>query len=121
MTMAGIGCTKPEAGVMQTNPATAPEQAPSTLGLPRKIHSMPAQASAAAAAEKCVAAKALAAVASEASSLPALKPNQPTHSKAAPSVVYVKLCGGIGSCPKPSRLPISRQKMSAETPELMWT
>ena len=46
---------------MQTSPATAPEQAPSTLGLPRVIHSMPAQATAPAAAEKWVAAKALAA------------------------------------------------------------
>ena len=48
---AGIGCTNPAAGVMQTRPATAPEQAPSTLGLPRVIHSMPAQATAPAAAE----------------------------------------------------------------------
>ena len=43
---AGIGVTKPAAGVMQTNPATTPEQVPSTLGLPRMIHSMagPSQA-----------------------------------------------------------------------------
>ena len=80
MTSAGIGLTKPEAGVMQTRPATAPEHAPSTVGLPRVIHSMPAQASAPAAAAKCVAQKALAARPSAASALPALKPNQPTHS-----------------------------------------
>ena len=72
---------------MQTSPATTPEQAPSTLGLPRMIHSMPAQVSPPAAAAKCVAAKALAASPSAASALPALKPNQPTQSIAAPMAV----------------------------------
>ncbi len=59
MTSAGMGLTKPAAGVIHTSPATAPEAAPSTLGLPRVIHSMTAQATAPAAAEKCVTAKAL--------------------------------------------------------------
>ena len=40
-----------------------------------------------AAAEKCVTMNALAANPSDASSLPALKPNQPTHSIAAPIAV----------------------------------
>ena len=35
MTSAPVGSTKPEAGVMATRPATAPEMMPSTLGLPR--------------------------------------------------------------------------------------
>ena len=99
MAKAGIGCTKPEAGVMHTNPATTPEQVPSTLGLSRVNHSMTAQASPPAAAAKCVAAKAAAACSVAARALPALKPNQPTHSRAAPAVVYVRLCGGIGSVP----------------------
>src|SRR5262245_38960874 len=119
--IAGIGCTYPEAGVMQTNPATAPEAAPNTLGFPRVNHSIAAQDSAPAAAAKCVTQKALAARPSDASSLPALKPNQPTHSMAAPSTVYVKLCGGIGSLPYPSRLPITRAQIKADTPELMCT
>ena len=34
MTSAGKGCTKPEAGVMATSPATAPEMAPRAVGLP---------------------------------------------------------------------------------------
>ena len=34
-----MGFTNPEAGVMATRPATAPEIAPSTLGLPFLIHS----------------------------------------------------------------------------------
>jgi len=35
MTSADIGVTNPEAGVMPTSPATAPEIAPSTVGFPR--------------------------------------------------------------------------------------
>src|ERR1700687_4617094 len=33
------GPTKPDAGVMATRPATAPVQMPTTVGLPRRIHS----------------------------------------------------------------------------------
>ena len=84
---------------MQTSPATAPEQAPRALGLPRVIHSISGQAIAPAAAENCVAAKALAAKPLALRALPALKPNQPTHSSTAPIIVYVRLCGGIGSLP----------------------
>ena len=71
MTNAGIGCTKPEAGVIQTNPATAPEAVPKMLGLPRAIHSVKAQVTAPAAAEKCVTTKALAAESFAAPALPA--------------------------------------------------
>src|SRR5262245_39904027 len=85
--IAGIGWTYPEAGVMQTRPATAPDAAPSTLGLPRVIHSMPAHESVPAAAAKWVTQNALAAKPSDANSLPALNPNQPTHSMAAPRTV----------------------------------
>ena len=35
--IADIGCTKPAAGVMQTKPATAPDDAPSTVGRPRDV------------------------------------------------------------------------------------
>src|ERR1700686_5264142 len=35
-----IGPTKPEAGVMATRPATAPEQMPITVGLPFRNHSI---------------------------------------------------------------------------------
>src|SRR3974390_3151607 len=38
------GPTKPEAGVMATSPATAPEQMPITVGLPFMIHSTTIQA-----------------------------------------------------------------------------
>src|SRR5262250_1390236 len=50
MIKAGIGVTNPEAGVIATSPATAPEIPPRTLGLPLRIHSAPAQPTAAAAA-----------------------------------------------------------------------
>src|SRR5262252_7194391 len=39
MHIAPIGPTKPEAGVMATRPATAPEQMPMTVGLLRCAHS----------------------------------------------------------------------------------
>src|ERR1019366_2092398 len=92
---AGKGLTKPDAGVIATKPATAPEMPPSTLGLPVLSHSAASQVSAAAAAPKCVATNALVARGEEAKALPALKPNQPTHSKHAPTTLSTILCGRI--------------------------
>src|SRR4051794_29004641 len=94
---AGIGCTKPDAGVIATSPATAPEIAPSTLGLPPLIHSATTQPSVAAAAPKWVATKALVASPEAARALPALNPNQPTHSRLAPMKLRTRLCGFIAS------------------------
>src|SRR6266853_2244969 len=74
---AGNGLTNPEAGVMATSPATAPEIAPNTLGLPFLSHSASIQPRVAAAAPKYVATNALVARLDAASALPALKPNQP--------------------------------------------
>src|SRR5262245_19161156 len=99
MTMADTGPTKPAAGVIATSPATAPEAAPSTVGLPRVIHSVNIQPSAAAAAPVLVARKAVAARPLASSALPALNPNQPTHSRAAPTTVRGRLCGCIGWWP----------------------
>ena len=84
MISAGPGSTKPEAGVIATRPATAPEAAPSTLGLPLTIHSANIQASAAAAVATWVAVIAMPARPLAATAEPALKPNQPTHSSEAP-------------------------------------
>src|SRR3972149_10938169 len=84
---AGIGVTNPEAGVMQTKPATTPEHVPKMVGLPRKTHSIPAHVRPAAAAAKWVAQNALAASPLAASALPALNPNQPTHNIVAPTAV----------------------------------
>src|SRR5262252_2828683 len=96
ITSAGIGPTKPAAGVMATRPATAPEIAPSALALPFLNHSAMLQPQAAAAAPKCVATNALEASELAESALPALKPNQPTHSRHAPMKLKTRLCGGIG-------------------------
>src|ERR1700743_28336 len=78
------GSTKPEAGGMATRPATAPEIAPSTDGLPLVIHSANIQASAAAAVAICVTAIAIPARPLAATAEPALNPNQPTHSSEPP-------------------------------------
>src|ERR1700754_3562093 len=84
MISAPPGSTKPEAGVMATRPATAPEIAPSTDGLPLAIHSANIQASAAAAVAICVTVIAIPARPFAATAEPALNPNQPTHSIDAP-------------------------------------
>src|SRR5580692_5582047 len=94
---AGIGPTNPAAGVIATKPATEPEIAPNTLGLPLRIHSAPAQPIAAVAAAKCVATNALVAKLPALKALPALKPNQPTHSRQAPMKLNTTLCGIMGS------------------------
>ena len=99
MASASIGCTKPEAGVMATRPATAPAHAPTTLGFRLKIQLSIIQVNAAAAAAVFVTTKALTACAFAAPALPALKPNQPNHRMAVPSTMYVMLLGSIGSEP----------------------
>src|SRR3954452_174704 len=78
------GSTKPEAGVIATRPATAPEMQPRTEGLPLATHSANIQASAAAAVAICVTAIAMPARPFDATAEPALKPNQPTQSSDAP-------------------------------------
>src|SRR5579871_6655432 len=118
---AGNGLTKPEAGVIATRPATAPEIAPRTLGLPLCTHSANIQPSTAAAVAKCVATNALVASPDAATALPALNPNQPTHNKQAPITLSTTLWGFIGSDPKPLRLPRYSAQTSAETPELICT
>src|ERR1700677_3622811 len=109
MSSAGNGCTKPEAGVMATKPATHPEMPPSTLGLPLCIHSAASQPNAAAAAPKWVATNALVARDDAANALPALKPNQPTHSRQAPMKLSTKLCGFMATVGYPTRFPRSEE------------
>src|SRR6476620_3765099 len=92
---AGIGPTKPAAGVIATSPATAPEIAPRALACPFLIHSATLQLSAAAAVAKWVAMNALVVRLFEARALPALNPNQPTQRRQAPIKLRTKLCGGI--------------------------
>src|SRR5437879_9454017 len=117
MATAPLAVTKPHAGVMTTRPATAPEQKPRTLGLPRNIHSAIGQTKEATAVARVVVVKALAATTSAATALPALNPYQPTHNIPVPIMHSTMLWGGIGSFPKPMRLPRMRQRMRADQPE----
>ncbi len=96
MMIDAIGVTKPAAGVMQTRPATAPEAAPRSVGLPDRIHSAAIQPRVAAAAAVLVLRKAVAASSPDETALPALNPNQPTQSSEAPIAEKARLCGGIG-------------------------
>ena len=82
-----------------TKPATAPVAAPSMEALPRSMDSPRHQASTAAAVAVKVLMKANTAELPASSAEPALKPNQPTHSSAAPTMVSGKLCGAMASLP----------------------
>ena len=83
--------------MIATRPATAPEMAPSAEGLPLRTHSAALQPMAAAAAPKCVATKAEVARVPAESAEPALKPNQPTHSRHAPMKLSTTECGCMAS------------------------
>ena len=72
---------------MATRPATAPEQMPMTVGLPRMIHSTIIQVKPAVAVARCVTVIAMPACMPAVTAEPALKPNQPTHSSEAPMKV----------------------------------
>src|SRR5215831_7582158 len=121
MIRAAPGVTNPEAGVIATNPATAPEMAPMALGFPLRNHSAPPQPTTAAAAAKWVATKALVARLPAARALPALNPNQPTHSRHAPTKLSTTLCGVIASFGYPTRLPRYKAQTSADTPDVTCT
>src|SRR5215213_3985721 len=121
MIMAPVASTKPAAGVITTRPATAPEQKPRTEGLPFMMYSAMAHTNAAAAAARVVVMKALAAMPSAATALPALKPYQPTHNMPVPIMVSTMLCGRKAWRPKPVRLPRIRHSTRADQPEVMCT
>src|SRR5271157_1190432 len=99
ITSAPVAPTNPDAGVIATSPATAPEAIPSTDGLPLTSHSVNIHDSAATAVANWVTNIAIPARPSAATADPALNPNQPTHSSEAPVSVRVRLCGAIGSLP----------------------
>src|SRR3954462_3377816 len=115
--IAPVTFTKPHAGVITTNPATAPEQKPRMLGLPLNSHSAMAQTNDATAVAIVVVMNAFAATPSAATAEPALKPYQPTQSIPVPTIQRTMLCGAIGCLPKPSRLPRIRQRINADHPE----
>ena len=114
------GLTECAAGVMATRPATMPDAPPSEVAWPSRRRSTSSQASIAAAVAPSVLIHATPAVVSAARAEPALKPNQPNHSRPAPSITSGRLCGRIGIRPKPTRLPSTSARASAPTPALMW-
>src|SRR5580765_951280 len=107
----------PHAGVTTTNPATAPEQNPSTLGFPLRSHSATGQTNEATAVASVVVMNAFAATPSAATALPALNPYQPTHSMPVPTMQSTRLCGAMGCLPNPIRLPRMRHRISADHPD----
>src|SRR6267143_6451817 len=121
MMTAPVGSTYPHAGVITTNPPTAPEQNPSTLGLPRNVYSSIAQVNDATAVASVVVVNAFAAMPSAPSALPALKPYQPTQSIPAPTIQSTMLCGAMISLRKPRRGPSRAQRTSADQPDDMCT
>ena len=115
------GLTKPEAGVMATRPATAPDAAPRLVACPSRSFSTSSQPSIAAAVATWVFMNASAAWPLAARAEPALNPNQPNHSSPAPISTSGRLCGRIESRLKPIRLPRTRQSARPAAPALMWT
>src|SRR5216117_1382496 len=119
MTIAPVASTYPHAGVITTNPPTAPEQNPSTLGLPRSAYSSIAHVNDATAVASVVLMNALAAIPSGARALPALNPYQPTQSKPVPTMQSTMLCGAMISFRNPSLCPRKMHKTSADQPDVM--
>src|SRR5579884_2403784 len=114
--MPSIGVTYPAAGVIATRPASAPATAPLTLGAPRWRQDSAIQTIAAIAGATLVLMNAIAATPFAASALPALKPNHPNHTSAAPSTTIVRSCGRFASTAR-SRGPSTQTATSAATPE----
>src|SRR5687768_7039065 len=116
-----IGPTQPQAGVIATRPATAPEAAPSIVGEPLTIHSASIHARVAAAVASNVFVNTSVAKPFASRFEPTLKPNQPTHSREAPIMTIGTLCGGRAAVPYPTRLPISSAPTRPAMPALMCT
>src|SRR5207248_6325787 len=117
--IAPVESTYPQAGVITTSPPTAPEQNPSTLGLPRSAYSSIAHVNDATAVASVVLMNALAAIPSGARALPALNPYQPTQSKPVPTMQSTMLCGAIISFLNASLCPRRMHSTSADQPELI--
>src|SRR5947209_2494642 len=117
---AAYGAMYPQAGVIATSPATAPEDAPTIVGRPL-THSTMTQPSRAAAVATWVLTNATAVTESAVSSDPALNPNQPNHSRPAPSATIGTLCGRKLVPGQPLRLPNTSASARAAEPALMCT
>src|SRR2546422_268844 len=121
MASAAGAVTYPAAGVIPTRPTTAPVAAPTAVILPVRIESSTAHVSTAAAAALFVFTNASAAVPFAASADPALKPNQPNHSRPAPIRTSATLGGDSGMRRKTPRGPRNHAATGADTPALTCT
>ena len=121
ITIEPIGDREPHDGVIATSPETRPDAAPRVVAWPSRSRSSASQPSEPAAPASSVVVNTTAAVWLAPSADPALKPNQPNQSRPAPSMTSVRLCGRIGSLPKPIRRPSTRASASAEAPEQIST
>src|SRR5262245_30648659 len=95
--IAPMGPAKPAAGVTATRPATAPDTRPRSEVFHLKTNSTIIHDSAAAAVATKVLVMARVVPPADSRAEPALKPNQPTQSRAPPTQVRVTLWGAIGS------------------------
>ena len=118
--------------MIATRPATTPEAAPSEVPLPSRIFSTISQPSIAAQVASVVFSQtrpvsvvnwaSMSPSSAETNTIePTLKPNQPNHSRPAPIMVSVRLCGRMGSLPKPLRTPMRSARTRPATPALMCT
>src|SRR3954453_15859734 len=103
--IAPIGETDEQDGVMATRPATTPDAGPSEVAWPSRIFSVSSQPRDAAPVAPIVLPKPPLAALLAGRAEPGWNRNQPNHSRPAPVMTRVRLCGPIGSRPKPTRLP----------------
>src|SRR5947199_7061859 len=119
ITIAPVGATAPQAGVITTSPPTAPEQKPRTLGLPRSAYSSIAHVNEATAVASVVLMNAFAAIPSGARALPALKPYQPTQSKPVPTMQSTMLSRAMISFLTPILCPRRMHQTRPDQPDVM--
>src|SRR5688500_8579203 len=113
--MALIGPTKPAAGVIATRPTTIAVAEPTAVVLPRRTMSRTLHTTSVAAGASIVVTNASPAMPFAESALPALKPNQPNHSRPAPSSVNGTLCGRSDVDGYSVRLPTTMAATNAAT------
>src|SRR5436189_5653048 len=91
MTSDELILTNPAAGVIATNPATAPVTTPRIVAFPCFHHSINPHVRPAVAAAVFVTANAIADSPLADNALPALKPNHPNHNRPPPITVRIRL------------------------------
>src|SRR6478735_5458995 len=122
MASAPSGLTAPQAGVMATSAAMRPEAAPMLVAAPCRTRSTRAQASSPVEAATAVFKKTTDADWPAERAEPALKPNQPTHSRPAPTSTSGRLCGlACSTLGQPELLPRTSASARAAAPAFMCT